>query len=61
METNDTIEGGESAEQMSSDIIERDATTDLATISFHNYLCNITGTTMKFSRDITWTQGAESG
>ncbi|KAH0660925.1 hypothetical protein KY289_029673 [Solanum tuberosum] len=48
MEANDNIEGGESGEQMSSDIIDGDAgTNDLAEISFHAFLGNTTGTIMK--------------
>ncbi|KAF3660018.1 hypothetical protein FXO38_12339 [Capsicum annuum] len=48
METNDNIEGGELVEQMPSDIIDRDASTnDLAEISFHAFLGDMKGTTMK--------------
>ncbi|KAH0661065.1 hypothetical protein KY290_027036 [Solanum tuberosum] len=48
MEANGNIEGGESGEQMSSDIIDGDAgTNDLAEISFHAFLGNTIGTTMK--------------
>lgn len=48
MEENNNIEGDESGEEMSSDIINEDANTnDLAEISFHAFFGNTTGTTMK--------------